>query len=155
LLIALATALALFQPVVAVLARKGLTRRDGERIDVDHIVANRIASDLLVAKVMDAVRSAAYGLHPRRDLFAIVPAVVRVRERNGSGQLAVDATAGYDAEANARGAGLATGDRSTIEPGRTNSGRATVSSGRPSGVCAAISLDGASEAPGVSRTRRA
>jgi hypothetical protein len=67
------------RPVVAVLAREGQTRRDGERIGVDHIVAGRVAYDLLEAKVMDVVRSAADGLHPRRDLFAIVPVVVRVR----------------------------------------------------------------------------
>jgi hypothetical protein len=61
-----------------------------------------------------------------------------------------------DAEAtNARGPGLATADRSTIELGRTASGRATAGSGRPSGVWAAISLDAASGAPRVFRTRRA
>jgi hypothetical protein len=42
-----------------------------------------------------------------------------------------------DAETNAGWAGLATADRSTIEPGRTASVRATAGSGRPSGVCAA------------------
>jgi len=40
------------QPIVAVLAGQSQTRRDGERIDVDHIVASRAASDLLGAKVM-------------------------------------------------------------------------------------------------------
>ena len=61
-------------------------RWDGEGIDVDHIVANRVASDLLGAEVMDLVGAAADGLDPWRDWLAIVPAVVRVRGSQKGGQ---------------------------------------------------------------------
>src|SRR5271166_896474 len=62
------------QPVVAISTGQRHVRRDGIGIDVYHVVASRVASDLIGAQMMGVLRSTAFGLDPRRDRLAVVPA---------------------------------------------------------------------------------
>ena|ERR1700722_3004881 len=54
-------------------------RRDGIGVDIYHVVTCRVAPDLIGAQMMGVRRSTAFGLDPRRDRLAVVPADVCVR----------------------------------------------------------------------------
>ena len=61
-------------------------RRDGIGVNVYHIVASRVAPDLIEAQMMGVLRSTAFGLDPRWDWFVVEPVVVRVRGGRKEGQ---------------------------------------------------------------------
>jgi hypothetical protein len=67
------------QPVVTILTGQRSIRRDGVGVDVHHVIACRVAPDLIGAQMMGVLRSTAFGFDPRRDRLAISPAVVRMR----------------------------------------------------------------------------
>jgi hypothetical protein len=67
------------QPVVAILTRQSHARGDGIGVNVYLIVASRVAPNLIGAQMMGVLRSTAFGPDPRRDRFAGIPVVVRVR----------------------------------------------------------------------------
>jgi hypothetical protein len=51
----------------------------GLGVDVYYVIASCVAPDLIGAQMMGVPGSAAFGLDPRRDRLAVIPAVVRVR----------------------------------------------------------------------------
>src|SRR5271166_3012877 len=65
-------------PVVAILTGRRHTRGDRPWVDVHHIIASRVASDLLGPQMMNIVGSTASVLDPCRNLFAAVPMLMRV-----------------------------------------------------------------------------
>ena len=62
-------------------------RRDGIGVDIYHVVTCRVAPDLIGAQMIGVRGSAAaFGLDPRRDRLAVIPAVVRVRGARKKGK---------------------------------------------------------------------
>ena len=74
------------QPVIAILTGQSHARRDGIGVNVYHIVASRVAPDLIGAQMMGVRRSTAFGLDPRRNRLAVIPVVVRVRGARKKGK---------------------------------------------------------------------